>query len=412
MGGKEWTQPRGQGRIRIRKQVWYSGPIHRMDIANAVSLSIPAVANTINDMLESGEVCEQRGSASRDGKLGRRASVVDIVADFQYFIGIEMRRDSRHICLTDYRGKVLETAEEAVSYPEYDDNIASVCRLARTFMDHLPVPIEKVQGICVSLPGVVDYENGLLTAHSLYGWYNKAVARDLMMRLGWKGPVIVENDGCTRAFGVRMLHRNGFRGVKTFAYLMIARGISCPFLSCDAADVEHPMGIGELGHMVIRAEEALTDEKFNGNLSSLAGERAIMNFCQEAIQAGKAPLLHRIAKEERPTIPQILQAQQEGDPDVNAILQKAFFYLAVALANVYNFVQPDLIFVDSRLFSNKGNRSKLVEHMQQYLYTTHKMNCNIEFVEPQPEYGAQCAALCAIRNYLDSAEDMEINRMG
>ena len=408
MGVKEWNQTRGQGRVRIRKQVWYAGPIHRMDIANAVSLSVPAVANAINDMLENGEVREQRGDASRDGKLGRRASVVDVVADYLYFIGIEMRRDSRHICLTDYRGNVIETAEDLMSYPDYEDNIASVGRMARTFMSHLSVPIEKVQGICVTLPGVVDYENGLLTAHSLYGWYNKAIARDLAMRLEWKGPVIVENDGCTRAFGVRMLNRQSFKGVHTFAYLLISRGISCPFLSCDAADVGHSMGIGELGHMVIRADEAINEEKTSGNLSSLAGERAIMNFCHEAVKNGKAPLLRKISKDERPTIPQILQAQMEGDSDVNEILQKAFYYLAVALANVYNFVQPDLIFVDSRLFSNRNNRLKLVENMQQYLYTTHKMNRNIEFVDPQPEYGARCAALCAIRDYLDSREDMDM----
>lgn len=412
MGVKEWNQPRGQGRVRIRKQVWYTGPIHRMDIAKAVSLSVPAVANTINDMLESGEVCEQRGSASRDGKLGRRASVVDIVADFQYFIGIEMRRDSRQICLTDYRGNVIETAQEMISYPDYEDNIAAVCRLAKRFISHLAVPIEKVHGICVSLPGVVDYENGLLMAHSLYGWYNKAIARDLSVHLKWKGPVIVENDGCTRAFGVRMLQRKSFKGVRTFAYLMVARGISCPFLSCDTADVGHPMGIGELGHMVIRADDAITEGKSNGNLSNLAGERAIMDFCQEAVKEGKAPLLYKISKEERPTIPQILQAQQEGDPDVDAILQKAFYYLAVALANVYNFVQPDLIYVDSRLFSSQSNRQKLVENMQQHLYTTYTMSRNIEFVDPEPEYGARCAALCSIRNYLNSGEETEAYRIG
>lgn len=403
MSADSWNQLRGQGRVRIRKQLWYKGPVRRAQIAQALSISVPAVTMAVNALIDSGEAREQKLAAAQDGAMGRRASVVDIVPEARYFLGVEMRRDSRHICLTDYRGNVVDYAGEATPHPEYEQNISAVCRLIEDFLARLPVPRDKVRGLGVGVPGVVDAQNGVLVAHRMYRWYDRPIARELAERLRWQEPILVENDGCTRACAARMLRRQDFDAVESFAYLLIARGISCPFLTSEAADVGRPLGIGELGYMMLRADDALAQGRIAGNLSDLAGERAIMDRCHEAMKSGEAPLLLGLCGGDvRPTIPQILQAQQAGEAAVDGILTRAFRYMAVALANVYNFVQPDVIFVDSRLFSQEKNRRALTDTVQQYLMVTHKKRPAIEFVEPEPQHGARCAALCAIRADLEN----------
>ena len=170
------NQLRGQGRVRIRKQLWYTGPTSRVDIADALSLSVPAVTVAVNDMLGAGEIYEHPFFDTQVGKLGRRARALDIAPEYCYFIGIEMRRDSRHICLSDYRGNLLEHMGEYVSFHDYEDNMDAVGRMTKEFLKRISVDYEKIRSICVTLPGVVDYERGILTEHSLYGWFNKPIA--------------------------------------------------------------------------------------------------------------------------------------------------------------------------------------------------------------------------------------------
>ena len=405
MNANSWSQLRGQGRVRIRKQLWYKGPIRRSEIAKALSLSVPAVTMTINAMIDSGEVRERKLSG-QDGRMGRRASAVEIVPEARYYLGVEIRRDSRHVCLVDYQGNVVSAAGEMTSYPDYQPNLAAVCRMVKAFLEGVTVPREKIRHLCVTVPGVVDYTRGVLVSHRMYRWFDRPIARDIAAGLDWSGPILVENDGCTRAQAARMLRRRDFEDIRTFAYLLIARGISCPFLPAGDADVGHPMGIGELGFMMIRADAAITAGHIAGNLSDLAGERALMDRCHAVMRAGVAPRLLAICGGDvRPTIPQILQAQLEGEPVVQEILEQAFRFLAVGLANVYNFVQPDQIFVESQLFSDEANRRVLTDALSHYLMVPHTSRPLLEFVEPEANHGARCAALCAIRADLENGEE-------
>ena len=236
--------------------------------------------------------------------------------------------------------------------------------------------------------------------------YDQPVADQLRQRLCWRQPLLVINDACTRACAARMIRRQFMTEVLQFAYLLILRGISCPFLTCAPADVSRPLGVGELGYMILQADKALEAGKIAGHLSDMAGERAIMDRCHEMMRMGKAPLLRKLCAEDvRPTIPQILEAQRMGDPDVDDVLIQSFRYIAVSLANVYSFVQPDLILVDSRLFLEPRNRSFLVDTLNRLLLRTHKKKPEIEFVAADEFYGVRCAALCAIHSYLETASE-------
>ena len=169
MSANSWAQTRGQGKVRVRKQLWYKGPDSRADIADALSLSTPAVTQIINTLIASGEVIESQRPNTKNMHPGRHPATVDIVPEAHYFIGIEMRRDSRHICLTDYRGNVIDQAGEESSYREYEENLEAVARLANAFIGRLTIPAEKIHGLCVGLPGVVDADRRLLVSHQAYG---------------------------------------------------------------------------------------------------------------------------------------------------------------------------------------------------------------------------------------------------
>ncbi len=405
MGIESWTAARSQGRVRIRKQLWYRGPVHRQDIAEALELSLPAVTTVINEFIQNGTALEQKPDTG-EKRLGRKATMVDINPRARLFIGAEMRKDSRRVCLTDYRGTILQALEDTASYPAYADNIRALQRLLQQLEREPGYAPEAVHSVGVAVPGVIDTEHGVLSAHAMYGWYDCAVADDIRRLTGWTLPIVVENDACARAFGTRMLHRERMAQVSRFAYLFIARGLSCPLVPCMPADVGNPLGIGELGYMVVRAEDALSSDRIAGHVSDLAGERAIMDRCHQLMREGRAPMLLDICGGcARPTIPQILEAQARGEETVRQTLTAAFRYLAIALANVCNLVQPELIFVDSRLFNTPQNQEVLVRTVRKFLVPSHNNEPAFEFIASDVRNGARCAALCAIRRELDQYEE-------
>lgn len=89
----------------IRKLIYHYGPVLRSEIAERLSLTLPTITTNINSMIANGAVCEIDEMKTSQNRLGRKANPVDIVDDFHYFVGVEMRERSRHICITNFREK-------------------------------------------------------------------------------------------------------------------------------------------------------------------------------------------------------------------------------------------------------------------------------------------------------------------
>lgn len=404
MGVPPKIASRPQARVLIRKMIYFYGPMLRMDVAESLSLTNPTITTNVNAMIAAG-VLREIDDASQEGRVGRRASLVDIVPQSKYFIGLEVRQSVRRVCLTDYRGSIVYTDADEQPIPDYDSNIASACRLVRRLLDHPPVPVEKIRGLGAAIPGVVDWENGMLLEHRQYRWFNRNVREDIRSGIGFSGPIAIGNDANARALGAQLYRREVMNGTTTLAYLFIARGISCPFILRDSYLASHTMGIGELGYMILDPKATGDSLGLHGRLSSYAGERALSGKCAQLIEAGQAPVLAGICGGRKPDISKILAAQQQGEESVCALIQEALDYIAYGICNVCNFIQPDCLLVDARITEPEENRKRLLQTIDQNLMIQAKGNPRVIFVEADEYSGARCAAALAIRHELNQIAD-------
>ena len=132
-----------QNQSLIRKMIYMKGPILRSEIAERLGLTVPTITTTINSLIELGIVGNVKNAAVPSNSLGRKASPVDIIPDSRYFIGMEMRRTFRHLCIIDYRGKVIFSSSDRTVYTDYNDNVHSVSQLLKNALQNLPLPSEK-----------------------------------------------------------------------------------------------------------------------------------------------------------------------------------------------------------------------------------------------------------------------------
>lgn len=385
----------------IRQIIYHDGPISRIEISEKLSLTLPTITTTVNFLLSKGLVKEVENINASKKTLGRRASLIDISDDVGYFIGIEMRCAFRCACITDYKGKIIKAMADDTQYNNYDEAIAETCNLVKKLIRSSKIPKSKITGIGLCLPGLVDRDAGMLTVHPGYGWENKNVSKDVSRLLKYNGPVSVENNACARAYGVYLFDHKVMDNYQSFAYFFVSSGIACPLMYTYIRFHESIIGQGEVGHMIMDPDGPLCKCGNHGCLEAFSSEDAIISRCIDIMKNGKAKILREIsANPDAPNIYEILKAQDEGDQDVNSVLENAIHYLGIAIANIDNFVKPQCILVDSHLFRNKKNRDQLMDVIHKNLYTATNIDTNFIFVEPDEYSGARGAAAVAVQNDL------------
>ena len=375
----------------ILQMIYHWGPIKRPDIAQMLDLTRPTITTAVKAMIEQGIVREISDPGEQTAALGRRAYPVEIVPDSRYFLGLELRKDCRAACITDYLGRILCREADGEACQDYEGSIQSACRLIRSLLKHSGLGWEQLRGIGLCVPGLVDREQGILQTHPAYHWSGKPIRRDLMEALPYERPVAVVNNVCARAMAVQMFRREPLKG-QSFAYLFVSTGIACPLMLNDFSLRDSVVGIGEVGHTVM--DPAGAGE--SGSLEAFSSDQAVIARCREAMEAGEAPVLAQLCAGKPVTMERILEAQTRGDRAVDRILQKAVHILGLAVTNVCNFACPGTMFLEGHLFAHPENRKLLQEVVDRNLYSAAYAHTELVFREPDLYGGAVGAAAAAV----------------
>lgn len=387
----------------IRKMIYHYGPIMRSEISSKLSLTLPTITTNINSMIHSGIVCEVENHDASSKNIGRKANPVDIVYDAKYFIGVEMRREIRHFCITDYRGKILYSVDDDTTIPDYDENVKKTCKIISQLLNLNTVPSDKIAGIGVCLSGIVDRIEGKLNIHYQYKWFDKDVRNDIARLTGFQKPITIDNNAYARAYSVHLFQRGLLNNVHSFAYLFISRGISCPLIINNSNFISTPLGPGELGYMIMDSTKPRDEYSHTGSLSSLAGERIIISKSIDAINNGSAPFLKSLCNDSKqPTMFQILKAQEAGEQSISDIISNAITFLGIAIANIVNFIHTDTILVDARLFSTEKNRNLFLDTVYENSVRPAAYAPEFIFIDRNENTGAKGGAAIAVQTDLET----------
>lgn len=400
--GANPTRVKAGNQAAILKTIYHCGPIKRSEIAGRLELTLPTITTNVNSMMARGIVRETGSEPSSARFAGRKAHLVDIVPESRHFAGVEIQGMRRTVCLLDYRGRVLYKKEHIGEEREYGKNIDLACGMVDRALSACGLQPEEIAGIGVCLPGLVDTRQGVLEVRPSYNWTHKNIREDMAARIGYQGPIHVENNACARAYGAQLFRREDLGDAQTFAYLFINQGVACPLVLNTAIDFGSVVGAGEVGHMVMVPNGAPCSCGNRGCLEAYASDTAVLHSCSQAIEQGEAPVLRRLRGEGALTMEQVLAAQEAGEEAVVQIVRQAVHILGVAVANINNFACPSLMLIEGRLFSRPENWEHLLEVVRQNLCGVIRTGTRFLFVEPDPFSGATGAAAMAICKDLET----------
>lgn len=152
-------------KIRIAKYIYHHGTASKQELASALGFSMPTVLQRVRELIEEGIVTE---SGEYESTGGRKAKVLSIESRARFALGLDITRNHVSFVLLDAAGTVRQKKRIRCAFEDkaaYYQNLGSLLEL---FLKRCQISREKILGVGISIPGIVDEEHQrILQSHVL-----------------------------------------------------------------------------------------------------------------------------------------------------------------------------------------------------------------------------------------------------
>lgn len=343
----EIKDPRRSLVLRLIKEF---GPISRGEIAERTGFISSTVANITNDLIEAGLVKEGRQGPSQGG---RRPMLLELNGDCAYVIGVNVGYSNIVAILANAGGTVIRRAVVPTEpWRGSDAVLQSIASAIKELFTDTVISVQKVRGIGVGVPGLVDPRGGISIFSPNLEWRNVYVADKLSRLVGI--PVIVDND-------VRMATLGEWRygageGSNDFIALFVGSAVGCGLVLNSKLHYGVCSTAGEIGHTIVEPDGPHCSCGRDGCLEAVASGRAIAASATAGLKLGINSSLAKAVGDDMGAVTAALVAEHAaaGDPFCSELMKKTGSYLGSAIAALVNTLNPEIVAIGGGV-SRAGN---------------------------------------------------------
>jgi len=342
LGGNVSTV-KAQNRRAVLLMLRQHEPVSRTRLAQLTGLSTTTITNLIAELLEQGLVTTDGDSISTQPRgVGRPQTALRLVPNARHAVGIHIGVGRIRVALADLHANLSPTLDLAHPLERPPQEIlVETAALVRQAITRSGVNPQTVVGVGIGASGLVNPHTGVNVLAPNLGW------RDLPLRdwfTDWLGlPVCVDNNARAMALGEAMFGAG--REVRTLAFVYARIGVGAGIVVDGRLYRGSAAGAGEIGHTTIIPHDGPPCRCGNsGCLETLVSEPAIIRLAEELATQNPAGLLaDQLQNGVGTPIERVFAAARAGDAATNAMLSERAHYLGLALANLVNVLNPDLI---------------------------------------------------------------------
>lgn len=322
------------------------GKMPRVKICKKTGLSKPTVTRLIDGLIKEGFLVEKDYIES---KKGRHPINIDINESAGYCFGINLSKNTLGAALVDLKMNIVEKRLLMINnIVDKDTLVNTVISVVEDIIKISKIDKNKILGIGVGAPGLVDYKSGVLKNFALGGKLCGIPLKDLLeKKFGF--PVEIDNNCNTRMLGE---HWYGFAvGYDNAMFVINSEGVGCG-LVMDSKIYRKLNNIASgFGHISVN---------INGAQCSCGSKGCIETYCStEAIEKKikeKLELKYKKTNGEiLPDIParsykKICSGIDEGNMEFAYILIEAACAMACGLVSMINLFRPQVIVLSGNMF--------------------------------------------------------------
>jgi glucokinase-like ROK family protein len=340
--GSRFSNVKAHNVQAILRTLLHQGATSRVRIAHLTGLSTTTITNLVNELVEQGIVVEDGIEPNRGGGVGRPRIPLRLVPSARYAVGVHIGVGNVRVAAIDLFGRLQNylVMSHATEDPA-DEVLDRVVAMIQQAVAEAGISPERMVGVGVGASGLVDPRTGVNVLAPNLNWRDLPLRDILSQRLST--PVCVDNN--VRAMALAEAMFGAGQEVNTLAFVYARVGVGAGFVVGGAVYRGSQAGAGEIGHTTIVPVGGATCRCGNtGCLETLVSEPEIVRLAQGlAARHPDSILAAKLADPCQPAIERIFEAARMGDKETQAMLQERAHYMGIALANLVNVVNPDMI---------------------------------------------------------------------
>ncbi|MDF0504632.1 ROK family transcriptional regulator [Burkholderia cenocepacia] len=237
--------------VRCLRMLRGGTTLSRAELARELGLTRATIGNAVKELIDSSLVAEAPGRLD-DGRPGRPGAGIRLNPSGAYSIGIDVSSSSLTAVLLNLEMRVVRRITEPIeSEPKAPEHlIEQIGRLPSRIAVTEGVDTTRIQGVCISIPGLVDHSGRVVVAPFL-GWREVPLRQQLSSRTDLPWPVSICNDAVAFANAERTVADGN--DAQNMLLLLLAEGLGGAIIQRGRI-LEGAHGYaGEIGHMVMGA---------------------------------------------------------------------------------------------------------------------------------------------------------------
>jgi len=307
----------------------------RSDLMRLTNLSGTTVSSLVNILLDTGFVSET-GVGESIG--GRRPITIELNPTFRYSMGVDIGASHITCMIVDLKGRLVARLSEPFDVIHHARaTMNRVCEMIGQTLEAAHLDLSKIAGLGVSIPAPLDGEKqDRLLAFYMPDWEGMVVLDELRPHLTI--PMFLENDAnagslAEKWWGVGQQHHS-------LAFIKLGVGVGAGLIINDEIYRGFAGSAGEIGHTTIESKGRLCRCGNRGCMESYVGIPGILKDVQsKRATSDTGPL----------TIESVIAAAKNGEPVSAEVIQTAGRYLGIAIANLLNLVNPEIVILNGTI---------------------------------------------------------------
>lgn len=280
-----------------------------------------------------------------------------------YRIGVDVGGTKILILLSGEDGAILESLKIPSKAEEGPQKVMDlIFKSMEEVLRQQSISWEEVDGLGICVAGFYHVPTGrIISSPNMPGWEGISLTEKLGPIL--RAPLLVENDVNAAAYGEYLFGAG--QGRNNILLFTMGTGIGGGLVVNGSIFRGSAGFAGEIGHLPVLPDGPLCGCGRKGCLEALSSGAAIAREGRKLFRENRGGILHEMVKtEEDLEAPHIFKAAQQGDKVSLKIIDRAAFYLGLALAAAVNLLNPDVIIAGGGM-SQAGDL--ILTPMQSYL---------------------------------------------
>ncbi len=376
LSGSNLTRVKAHNLQAILMTLLSENQISRAGLAKRTSLSSATVTNLANELISQGIITEiepPATAAESKRAVGRPRRMLRLIPNARYAVGVHIGVGLFRVALTNLHADIIDNRivefERQSPAPEVLEKIAHEIE---DLILEMSIDRRKILGVGVGASGLVNHDLGLNVVAPRLGWKNVYIREILEARLG----ISVQVDNNVRAMAIAEGFFGAGRGANLLAFVYGRMGVGAGFLVNGKVFRGSGAGAGEIGHTIMVPEGGQPCRcGKEGCLETLVTEPVIVRKAQSLAQQNPESILaeYLVADDstsDNPPIDVVFNAARDGDLATKQMIENQIHYLGIALANLVNILNPEMILLGG--FFAQGDdliRSKVCEVMRENAFS-------------------------------------------